>query len=370
MALTAKAIAMSATRADIRHAAGQLIICGFESDQVSPELRDVMTEVNPLGLILFSRNLPSVEHAQALTHELKSLRPRPEEPLLLCVDQEGGRVARLKAPCTEWPPMRSIGAANDADLARKVGAALAAEMRALNFDVDFAPVLDVDTNPNNPIIGHRAFSDDPAKVAALGAAFIRGMQGGGVSACGKHYPGHGDTDQDSHLTLPHLKHDAKRLAKVEYPPFQAAIDAGVAAIMTAHVVIDSLDSVPATLSAKALDPLRRQFGFTGVIISDDIEMRAVADSYSPAAMAGLGLQAGIDVFLSCRKPEVVLELYRGIIQAYERGDVSSQTIIDRAKRAAEWRQTYYQPAKGGAAWQKVVGCAQHLALAEHMRRFA
>jgi beta-N-acetylhexosaminidase len=227
----------------------------------------------------------------------------------------------------------------------RVGEALAKEVRAMNFDVDFAPVLDVDTNPKNPIIGDRSFSRDPKMVGKLGAALIKGLQKSGVGACAKHFPGHGDTDVDSHHDLPLVKHDLDRLRHTEWPPFLEAIRAGVSAVMTAHVVVEALDTLPSTLSKRVLTQhLREELGFSGVIVSDDIEMKAVADRFSPEEMAKLGLQAGIDVFLACHKPEVTLALYRGIIRAVEDEHVSHDTIMRASKRALAWRKKYYQPA--------------------------
>jgi beta-N-acetylhexosaminidase len=355
---------MFATRQEIRAAAGHLVICGFEGKSVGPELREIMREVNPLGLILFARNIESVEAVTELNRELKALR---REPLLLTVDQEGGRVARVKQPATVWPPMRRVGDHGDPAVARRVGEALAKELRAMNFDVDYAPVLDVDTNPKNPIIGDRAFSRDPQVVAKLGAAFIEGLQGAGVGGCGKHFPGHGDTDLDSHLALPRVSHDLDRLREVEWPPFKAAIEAGLGAIMTAHVVVEALDTVPATLSPKILrGSLRRELKFDGLIISDDIDMKAVADAYSPEELAVQGLLAGVDLFLACRNPASIVALYRGIIRAVEDEIISHDALLEAAGRALKWRRRYFQPAVDPKLHAGVVGALAHGALVQEI----
>jgi beta-glucosidase-like glycosyl hydrolase len=211
-------------------------------------------------------------------------------PLLVGVDQEGGRVARLKEPWTVWPPMRAVGRIGSEDIARQVGAALAAELSACGIRYDFAPDVDVDTNPKNPIIGDRSFGDDPRLVGRLGAAMIRGLQDAGVAACAKHFPGHGDTDVDSHLDLPAVDHERSRLDEIELVPFRKAIEAGVATIMTAHVLVRSLDEeVPATLSPRVIDGLlRREMKYGGLIVSDDLEMKAVADHWGAAAGRGEG----------------------------------------------------------------------------------
>lgn len=333
---------MFLTRQEIRQAAGHLVVCGFDGVELTAELKELLREINPLGLILFARNIQSPEQVAEFNRELKC--HRAQEPLLLCVDQEGGRVARVKSPATEWPPMRQLGQLNDVALTERVGRALAQELRAMNFDIDFAPVLDVDTNPQNPVIGDRSFSYDPKLVGAHGAALIKGLQESGVGACGKHFPGHGDTDLDSHLALPRVGHDLGRLRDLEWPPFTAAIKAGVGAIMTAHVVVEALDEVPATLSHRALHHLRDELQFNGCIVSDDIEMKAVADRYSPTELAELGLKAGVDVFLACRKPEVTLELYRGLVVGTEEERLRHEDLADANRRALRWRDRFCKPA--------------------------
>ena len=354
----------TSTREDLRRAAGRTLICGFASHQVDAELRELLREIRPAGLILFTRNFESPEQLRELCAELKSLRA--DEPLLLSIDQEGGRVARVRAPATEWPPLRELGAGDDPELARRLGAALARELRALGIDVDFAPVLDVDTNPENPVIGDRSFGREPERVARLGAAFITGMQDAGVGACGKHFPGHGDTDLDSHLALPSVQHDLERLRAVEWPPFEAAIRAGVGAIMTAHVLVPALDEEhPGTLSPGVLAPLREELGFTGVIVSDDVEMRAVADHYSAAELAVRGLGAGVDCFLACERAEVALDLYRGIVVGMEREEIREDRLLDAERRVLAWRERWARPVPEPAALREL-GTEAHLELAREI----
>ena len=352
---------MYATREDLRAAAGEIITCGIAGIDVTSETREILREVQPGGLILFARNIDNPAQCAALTRELKLLRK--DSPLSLSVDQEGGRVARVRAPATEWPPMRTLGDIGDPDLVQRVGLALARELRAMNFDIDYAPVLDVDSNPDNPIIGDRSFSRDPAQVSLLGTALVQGLHAGGVAACGKHFPGHGDTDVDSHLALPYIGHELPRLREIEWPPFQAAIEAGLGAIMTAHVVIESLEStLPATLSKTVLDHLRNELGFQGVIISDDLEMKAVAERYTAKEMAQLGLSAGVDHFLVCEKPDVIFEFYRALVRCIEEKTISHQTVMDAAKRSRTWRERYYQPPGDEKDVLKWVGCGEHSAL--------
>src|SRR5204862_6132872 len=250
------------------------------------------------GVILFARN---VEHPGQVAELSSALKAAAGGPLLICIDQEGGRVQRLKPPhWTAWPSMRRIGeideqggagGMNGTVIAERVGQMIARELSGCGIDLDFAPVVDVDTNPRNPVIGDRSFSRDPRRVARLGVAMAQALERAGVASCVKHFPGHGDTSQDSHLTLPRLAHDDKRLWEVELVPFVAAARAGLASVMTAHVRCETLDRLPATLSPLALQLLRRDVGFQGACISDDLEMNAIADTYGVVDGAELAIGA-------------------------------------------------------------------------------
>ena len=202
--------------------AGQRLMVGFHGHEASADVKSMIRDYGAGSVILFARNVASPEQVAELVRELQSeARAAGHElPLLVSVDQEGGRVARMRAPWTEWPPLRALGRQGSEESARKMGEALAAELHACGVRLDFAPVMDVDTNPNNPVIGDRSFSADPDLVGRLGAAMIRGLQGGGVAACAKHFPGHGDTDLDSHLEMPTVEHSRSRLDDVELRPFR------------------------------------------------------------------------------------------------------------------------------------------------------
>lgn len=287
-----------------RHTA-ELVIVGFEGETVSAELRRLIERAPPAGVILFKRNISSVAQVAALTRELRGLWPKDAPTPFIAVDQEGGPVRRLKAPdcpeVLETPAMRVLGRLDDAALTAEVGELMARQLAALGFNLNFAPVLDVDSNPNNPVIGERSFSSDPEAVIRHGLALAEGLERGGVIPCGKHFPGHGDTLLDSHHALPALAHDLERLRALELKPFAAAARAKLPMIMTAHVLFGALDAErPATLSPRVLgDLLRGELGYEGVIVSDDLEMRAVADRYDARALAALGLAAGLDLFLVC-----------------------------------------------------------------------
>ena len=278
-------------------------------------------------------------------------------PVICSVDQEGGAVARLKAPLTVLPPMRRLGERADAALVERVGRQLGRELAACGFNVDYAPVLDVDTNPANPIIGDRSFSRDPKEVARLGGALLRGLQGAGVLGCGKHFPGHGDTDVDSHLALPSLPHDLQRLKDVELLPFQQLANE-LALVMTAHVLFPQLDANwPATLSPQILGPLLRvHCGFQGVIVSDDLEMKGVANVLDPAGCVERGLDAGVDLFLVCSRRDT-LEQAWAAAAAILAGPLESplrQRALDAIGRVRALRERLTLPRPSVAAIQQVL----------------
>jgi beta-N-acetylhexosaminidase len=352
---------------DLQRAVAKLFCVGFSGLEAPPELDQLLAR-GVTGAILFRRNVESPEQFAALTADLKR---RAGRPFLTSLDQEGGRVMRLREPFTQVPAMRAVGAAGDENLAYELGRVLGRELRAVNVDVDYAPVLDVDTNPANPVIGDRSFGRTPELVARLGCALLRGLQDTGVAACGKHFPGHGDTAQDSHVDLPRLGHRLERLEAVELPPFAAAIGAGVAAIMTAHVIFEPLDPrYPATMSRPALDGiLRDRMGFDGVVISDDLEMKAIAEHYSLEETVIRGANAGVDLFLVCHHAEVQHRAIDLLAAAVERGDVPLARIEEAGRRVDALVARYVKPAAEGPL-PVLVGCPEHRAVADRVRAVA
>lgn len=278
---------------------GQLLFAGIQGTRVPDELGALIAAGRIGGIVLFARNVESPAQLRALVRELHA--PAPEEsPLLVTIDQEGGRVQRLREPWTVWPAMRAVGDLDDPETTRGVALALGQELFDAGIGLDFAPVVDVATEPSNPVIGDRSFGETPDCVARHARAFVEGLQAAGVAACAKHFPGHGDTTRDSHHELPRLPHDLSRLRRMELPPFRAAIEAGVASVMTAHILFPALDAArPATLSPAVLRILREELGFAGVIFSDDLEMRAMADAMPMRERVLGALGAGVDALLVC-----------------------------------------------------------------------
>lgn len=360
----------------IRRQIGQLLIAGFNGTQPSVELRSLAREFGLGGAILFARNVEEPAQVAELSYELARLTP--EIPGWVSVDQEGGRVARLKAPFTEWPPMATLGRSGDPTLAERFATALAAELKAVGITLDYAPVLDIHTNPKNPVIGDRALASEAQAVAELGATLVRVLQAEGIAACGKHFPGHGDTNTDSHLELPLVEHPPELLREREFLPFRAAIAEGVATIMTAHVFIPALDeTAPATLSKKVVTGLlREELGFQGVIISDDLEMKALANDHAVPDSTVQAIEAGCDAVLICSGDhDVQAAALEAVIRRVESDRTFEKRVDDALTRNRRAKERFLGAAVGGAplstsALRRVLGQDAHRRTADAMARFA
>jgi len=320
----------------LRRMIGRVLMVGVPGVELDEKTRSTLRRLHAGGVILFRRNIGTPSQLAALCREVHELPARP----LVGIDHEGGRVLRVGPPFTAFPPMALVGATGDDELARSVGRAMATELRAVGIDLNFAPVLDVNSNPANPVIGDRAFSDDPRIVARMGIALMQGFHDGGVLACGKHFPGHGDTDRDSHLELPVVRRDRSTLERTEFLPFRAAIAAGIPLLMSAHVVYPALDPErPATLSPAILqDLLRTQMGFRGVVVSDDLEMRAIRDRHDAGEAAVQALAAGADLLLACADLGNAELAAAAIERAVVDGQLDSSLVTAAADRVCALRK--------------------------------
>lgn len=289
----------------LRRLCGQLVVGGFEGTALPGSFVRALVAGERGGAVLFARNLtPDPMQCAGLARAIAA-NSAVDLPPLVAIDQEGGRVQRLEAPVLQLPPMRAFGEAGEAGLAQEAAGALARQLAALGITMDFAPVLDLDTCATNPIIGDRAFDRDPGVVERLGRAVSQGLRDGGVLSCGKHFPGHGDTTKDSHLDLPVVTLDHDRVVREHARPFlQPPVVHD--AIMTAHVVYPALDpALPATLSPKVLALARTGASpFAGCIVSDDLEMKAIADRWPIEESSVRAIEAGCDVLLVCRSEEL------------------------------------------------------------------
>ena len=348
----------------IRDTVGQLLMVGFQGTELSRTFLDWLQEYRPGGVILFSRNLVDPEQVARLTNALQEHAPNP--PLLIAIDEEGGCVSRLPQGFTTFPAASRIAACHSADVAYGVAEVTAQELRAVGINMNLAPVLDVNSNPANPIIGDRAYDTQPERVCTYGMAVMQGLEDNGIIPCGKHFPGHGDTMTDSHHVLPVVDADRARLDTVELEPFRRAISRGLPAIMTAHVRYPALDAeAPATLSRLILtDLLRNELGFQGVTLTDDMEMRAILD-HQPIGKASVrALQAGADIVVICHQQERQREAVTAIEQALERGELSWERLtasVARIRALKEKRLAPFQPVDPSRVTQ-TVGHQRHKAL--------
>jgi beta-N-acetylhexosaminidase len=356
----------------IRHEIGQLLIGSLPGVTIPSELRSLAREFQLGGVILFARNIEAPEQVAELAHDVQVLAG--ELPLWVSVDQEGGRVARLKAPFTEWPPMAVLGRSGDVTLAARFARALAAELRAVGITLDYAPVLDIHTNPKNPVIGDRALAEDASLASRLGAAIVRALQENGVAACGKHFPGHGDTSVDSHLELPIVEHPPDRIRRVECVPFREAIAADVAFIMTAHVLVPSFDDQrPATLSPRIVrELLREELRYEGVILSDDLEMKAISKHYAVPDAAVQALAAGCDGMLVCSgSVETQAATLEALVHAVEDQRIPHTRVEDALARQRRTKERFLAvpTAAGKTPLRSLIGCDEHRRIADEMARF-
>ena len=358
---------MNDTRDDIARAAGQMLVVGFDGAETAPPdpVAEALQGGHIGGVILFSRNIDDLEQVVALNRRIHELADDQSPPPFVSIDQEGGPVMRIRDGLTPIPPMREVGRSGDPKHVADVSQVIASELRSLGFNLNFAPVLDVDTNPDNPVIGERAFSDDPEVVARCGGAFMYGHNVSGVVPCAKHFPGHGDTDTDSHHDLPVLMHQPARLQDVELPPFETAIGAGVPMIMTAHLMLPALDTVqPATFSPRAIDGLlREKLGFEGVVVTDDLEMDAVADQYTIDEMIELGLATSVDLFLVCHTEDRWRRAHETIVELADSDDDTRERVFESAHRVADLKDDFFgnqpRPWEPDDDWRDDLGGADH-----------
>jgi beta-N-acetylhexosaminidase len=360
----------------LRHQIGQLLFASFHGDQIPVEMRSLAREFSLGGVTLFGRNISEPGQIAELCHEASRLTA--DRPAWVAIDQEGGRVARLDPPFTKWPPMATLGRSGDVRLAERFARALASELRAVGITLDYAPVLDVRTNPKNPVIGDRALAETAGEVSRLGSAIVRTLQAEGVAACAKHFPGHGDTSVDSHFELPVVEHPPERLRDVELVPFRTAIEADVATIMTAHVLVPALDERrPATLSKPIVTGLlRRELQFEGVILSDDLEMKALATDYGVPESAVLAVEAGCDGLLICSGDvEVQAAALEALVHAIEEERLSLSRVEDALRRHQRAKERFLaatvapRPLRDKALRQ-ALGRDEHRQIADEMARFA
>ena len=325
-------------RLTLKEKIGQLFMCGFEGLEPPADFIRLIRDYGIGGVIYFRRNLSDAGQVESLSAKLQAASAHP---MFIAVDQEGGMVVRLEEGVTVMPGAMAVGAAGDVDLAFEAARLSGAELRHIGINMNFAPCLDVNNNPLNPVIGVRSYGEDPWRVASLGVAAIYGYREGGVIAVAKHFPGHGDTAVDSHHALPLVPHGEARLNEVELLPFKHAIDQRADAIMTAHVVFPAFepDRVPATLSARILTGLlREKLGFNGVIVTDCLEMNAIAETIGVARGAVEAIKAGADLILVSHRISRQTAALEAVMEAVLAGEIPEARIEEAARRIWELKR--------------------------------
>ncbi|AZS14706.1 beta-N-acetylhexosaminidase [Paenibacillus lutimineralis] len=330
---------------------GQLFICGFHSLTPDEQITTLTGKYHVGGVVYFRRNIESVRQLATLSHNLQKLpRSHSDIPLIISIDQEGGMVARLDHDgISRIPGNMTLGAVDDLQLTYDVAKLAAEEMLALGINMNFAPCIDVNNNPANPVIGVRSFGEDPTKVAEHGVAATRGYQEHGVIATVKHFPGHGDTAVDSHLGLAVVPHDKERLHHIELLPFRKGIEAGADAVMTAHVIFPAFETeeIPATLSRRVLtELLREEMGFDGVIVTDCLEMHAIAKSCGIAEGAVRAIEAGADLVLVSHTLSDQIAAIEAVREAVVSGRISEDRINQSLQRILELKANRIAPSTG------------------------
>jgi beta-N-acetylhexosaminidase len=329
-------------RAELRARVARLFFAGIPGPVLDDDTRRLHADVPFGGVVLFRHNAAEPRAMRDLTRAIHGLDRAL--PPLVAIDHEGGRVHRLSPPFTHFPAA-SVVAAHGVRAVAAVATAMARELAAIGVDLTFAPVLDVHSNPANPVIGDRSYGTAPADVARLGLAAFRATRAEGLLTCGKHVPGHGDTATDSHLELPVVDRSARDLSQVELPPFRQVVAARIPMLMTAHVVYRALDRErPATLSrAVATGLVRRRLGFRGVLCTDDLEMRAIADHYGAGEAAVLALEAGVDALLYCHRQDDLRTAVEAVERAVLDGRLTRRRIDEAHRRltaATRWRRRH------------------------------
>ena len=329
----------------IEEKVGQLIMVGFDGTQANEAIEAHIRQRFVGGVVLFSRNIETPQQTAELTNQLQRLTEATTRqiPLFIGIDQEGGWVIRLKEGATVLPGNMALGATDSTELAERAGEITAVELAAVGVNLNFAPVMDVNNNPQNPVIDRRSFGESPELVSRLGVAYIHGLQRNGVLATAKHFPGHGDTTVDSHFDLPTVNHDRERIHALELQPFRAGIDADVAAIMTAHIIYPAFDpDRPATLSPAILtDLLREELGFDGLLITDDMEMKAIDEHYRSGEAAVMAVEAGADIVMVLWSPTKQLEVFDALLSAVKSGRISQARLDQSVERILKSKEAAF-----------------------------
>lgn len=319
---------------------GQLVMVGLDGYVASDQAKSMVTNGKVGGFILYKNNVQNADQTTKLLNDLKAANAGNATPLFLSVDQEGGRIDRL--PFTALPTNRAIGKVNNTAFSKEVGTCLGEELKAFGFNMDFAPVLDVDSNPHNPVIGDRSFGPAAALVSKLGIATMEGIRSQRIVPVVKHFPGHGDTSVDSHKALPTVSKSKEELKKLELIPFADAIAKDADVVMVAHILLPKLDKEYPSSQSKAImtDLLRGELNFKGVVITDDMTMGAVIQNDSIGAAAVRSIQAGSDILLVAHEYDKETEVLQALKKSVQDGKVAASRIDESVYRILTLKRKY------------------------------
>ncbi|MCM3633145.1 beta-N-acetylhexosaminidase [Paenibacillus camelliae] len=320
---------------------GQMILAGLSGTTMDENDKKIIGELHVGGIIFYKRNFENPEQTVQLVNQLNAGN-RSNLPLFLGVDQEGRRVTRLPGGLVNFPTNKEIGQVNDPDFSYKVGTLLGHELKQFGLNLNFAPVLDINSNPMNPVIGDRAFGDSLEIVSELGIQTMKGIQSQDVIPTIKHFPGHGDTSVDSHLELPIVNKSLKELKKLELIPFERAIEQGADVVMVAHILLPELDKNNPSSMSKAVmtDLLRKQLNFTGVIITDDMTMGAITEHFDIGKAAVESVKAGSDIILVGHDYNNVVKVISSIKVAVQYGEISEQRLNESVEKIIQLKRKY------------------------------
>ena len=335
----------------VKQMLGQKLIFGFHGTELSEEFKTLIREYKIGNVILFLRNVESADQLRRLCGEVQSLILEVTGyPAFIVIDQEGGMVTRLPTDAVTVPGAMAVSATNDPENARIAAEITIRQLKGLGVNFNMAPVLDVNTNPANPVIGVRSIGDDPLRVAEYGAAAVRAYENTGIYCCGKHFPGHGDTNVDSHLGLPRIEKTVEELEKAELIPFRRCIEAGIPAIMSSHILFPNIEkeNIPGTMSRTIItDLLKRRLGFQGLVFSDCLEMAAIQKFYGTAKGTVAAIKAGVDLAEISSTISLMWDAAKAVNEAADRGEFDMEEIRESVEKIlAVKKKMAVQPESG------------------------
>lgn len=321
---------------------GQMIIAGISGTTISEETKSLISQYQVGGLIAYKVNLEDEKQAVQLLNSLKTENTKNKFPLFLSIDQEGGYISRLPGGLIEIPTNEKIGSINNSQFSYEIGTLLGKELEAFGFNLNYAPVLDVNSNPNNPIIGNRSFGNNPEIVSELGIQTMKGIQSQNIIPVIKHFPGHGDTSVDSHLELPKVSKSMEELRQVELVPFADAIESGADVVMVAHILLPEIDAIyPSSMSKTIItDLLRKQLHFNGVVVTDDMTMSAIADNFDLGEAAVESVKAGTDIVMVAHDYNKIVSVINALKTAVINGEISEARVDESVSRIIQLKKKY------------------------------